>query len=72
MDDATAQRALDAHLALTRIARHPEQDPAWQAILDDLREAEAWLAAIESRTIAQHLTYRRIHRILHPNGRRSL
>ena len=66
MDDAQTEIALEAWQAEKRIAVNPYQDQVGQRILADLREASAYLMALESRTIQQHVLIRRIHAILHP------
>ena len=40
MDYAQAGRAVQAYRQLIRIARHPEREPAWPRIIQDLRQAD--------------------------------
>jgi hypothetical protein len=60
MDEVQAQRALQAHKQLLRIARHPEREPAWLQIMADLADAEAFYRGLDSPTPDQVLDYRRI------------
>ncbi|MGO9920739.1 MAG: hypothetical protein ACLQIB_39360 [Isosphaeraceae bacterium] len=67
MSDADAERALRAYRALVRIARHPEREPAWPAIVADLADAEAYYRTMPrgTRTAAQDRTWDEILRILY-------
>jgi len=48
-----ALRALRAYHALVRIARHPEQDPAWPMIMIDLVEAELHASDLDPATAVE-------------------
>ncbi len=67
MSDADAERALRAYRALVRIARHPEREPAWPAIVADLAGAEAYYRGMapKERTAVQDRTWDEILRVLY-------
>ena len=67
MSDAEAERALRAYRALIRIARHPEREPAWPAIMADLADAEAYYRTMDrhARTPGQDRTWDEILRTLY-------
>jgi len=50
-----------------RIARHPEREPAWAAVMADLADAEAWYREMwpSERTAAQDRTWDEILRVLY-------
>jgi hypothetical protein len=58
---------LRAYRELKRIARHPEREPAWPAIVADLADAEAYYRTMPrgTRTPAQDRTWDEILRILY-------
>ncbi len=65
MCDADAERTLRAYRQLVRIARHPEREPAWPAIMADLADAEAWYRGMmpSQRTAAQDRLWDEILRV---------
>ncbi len=67
MCDADAERSLRAYRRLLRIARHPEREPAWPAIMADLADAEAFYRGMapRERTAEQDRTWDEILRVLY-------
>jgi len=62
VNDDQARSALWAYRAMIRVARHPENEPGYGVIMEQLRQAEAYYRGLPYLSLDQqavHLTIRK-------------